>query len=199
MIYHYCRVSSKDQKLERQLAALAEYKQADQVFSDKQSGKNFDRTEYQAMKKLVVAGDEVIIKELDRLGRNKEEVKDELRYFKNKGVIVRMLDIPTTLSDFPGQEWVQDMINSVLIEVIGAMAEQERIKIRARQAEGIAIAKANGRYANVGGSKPKQIDKFKLADVYNKWAGKQITTKQAIEVLEVSRATFYKRIKDLRT
>jgi DNA invertase Pin-like site-specific DNA recombinase len=91
------------------------------------------------------------------------------------------------------------MINSVLIEVIGAMAEQERIKTRARQAEGIAIAKANGRYANVGGSKPKQIDKFKLADVYNKWVGKQITTKQAIEVLEVSRATFYKRIKDLRT
>lgn len=75
MIYHYCRVSTKDQCLDRQLTALNEYKVADRVFCDKMSGKNFEREAYQQMKLVVSAGDEIVIKELDRLGRNKDEVK----------------------------------------------------------------------------------------------------------------------------
>ncbi len=109
MIYHYCRVSSKEQCLDRQLEALSAYKPADKVFCDKQSGKNFDRKEYQNLKRSVLPGDEVIIKELDRLGRNKEEIKIELQWFKQNKVVVRILDIPTTLLDLHGQEWVADM------------------------------------------------------------------------------------------
>jgi DNA invertase Pin-like site-specific DNA recombinase len=83
-------------------------------------------------------GDELIIKELDRLGRNKEEIKKELSWFKEHKVIVRILNVPTTLIDFQGQEWIFDMINNILIEVMGAVAQNEREKILERQKEGIS-------------------------------------------------------------
>ena len=123
MRYFYARVSSKDQNLERQLKAARSYTdRIDRVFSDKQSGKNFERTAYQEMKSLLVAGDEVIVKELDRLGRNKELIKDELRWFKENGITVRILDIPTTLLDFGNQDWVRDMVTNILVEVLAAVA-----------------------------------------------------------------------------
>lgn len=143
MRYAYIRVSTREQHLDRQLEAVKEYR-PDKVFADKQSGKNFDRPEYQKMKAVVHRGDEVIVKELDRLGRNKDAVKDELRWFKEHGVIVRVLEIPTTMIEMQGQEWIAEMINNILIEVIAAVAENERKKIRQRQKEGIACAKAKG-------------------------------------------------------
>lgn len=137
--YFYARVSSKDQNLERQLKAARSYTdRIDRVFCDKQSGKNFERTAYQEMKSLLVAGDEVIVKELDRLGRNKELIKEELRWFKENGITVRILDIPTTLLDFGNQDWVRDMVTNILVEVLAAMAEQEREKTQRRREEGIA-------------------------------------------------------------
>ena len=192
MIYHYCRVSTKDQNLARQIDALNAYKPADRVFCDKQSGKDFNREEYQEMKRVVVSGDEIIVEELDRLGRNKDEVKKELAYFDQIGVKVRMLDVPTTLNDFPGQEWVQSMLNNVLIEVLGAVAEQERKKIRKRQEEGIAIAKAEGKYT---GRKPKEIDEGLMRDVCLAWKRGEITGEIAAERLGVSRNTLYRRMK----
>lgn len=138
MRYFYARVSTRDQNLERQLEAAKAYKdEIDRVFSDKQSGKNFERGEYQAMKALLVSGDEVIVKELDRLGRNSEMVKEELRWFKENGITVRILDIPTTLLDFGEQDWVREMVTNILVEVLSAMAQQEREKTKRRQAEGI--------------------------------------------------------------
>lgn len=137
--YFYARVSSKDQNLERQLEAARSYTdRIDRVFSDKQSRKNFERTAYKEMKSLLAAGDEVIMKELDRLGRNKELIKDELRWFKENGITVRILDIPTTLLDFGNQDWVRDMVTNILVEVLAAMAEQEREKTQRRREEGIA-------------------------------------------------------------
>ena len=108
------------------------------------SGKNFDRPEYHRLKSLIRRGDEIIVKELDRLGRNKDAVKEELKWFKDNGVIVRVLDIPTTMIELPGQEWIAEMVNNILIEVIAAVAEQERKKIRQRQKEGIACARERG-------------------------------------------------------
>ena len=137
--YFYARVSSKDQNLERQLEAARSYTdRIDRVFSDKQSGKNFERTAYKEMKSLLAAGDEVIMKELDRLGRNKELIKDELRWFKENSITVRILDIPATLLDFGNQDWVRDMVTNILVEVLAAMAEQEREKTQRRREEGIA-------------------------------------------------------------
>lgn len=141
MIYAYIRVSTKDQNLDRQLAAVKEYRPElleKNIYRDKQSGKNFERTAYLQLKEVVRSGDELIVKELDRLGRNKEEIQKELAWFKEHKIVVRILDVPTTLIDFQGQEWVFEMINNVLIEVMGAIAQQERNKILQRQMEGIA-------------------------------------------------------------
>jgi DNA invertase Pin-like site-specific DNA recombinase len=141
MEYAYLRVSTKEQNLERQINAVKEYcsKLVDSnIFSDKQSGKDFERAEYCRLKEKLQPGDELIIKELDRLGRNKEEIKKELSWFKEHKIVVRILNVPTTLIDFQGQEWIFDMINNILIEVMGAVAEEERKKILERQKEGIA-------------------------------------------------------------
>ena len=139
MKYFYGRVSSTGQNLARQFEAAKGIDGIDRMFSDKQSGKNFDRPEYQKMKSVLTAGDEVYVKSLDRLGRNKAMIKDELDWFKKHGVIIRVMDLPTTMMEMPvGQEWVFDMVNNVLIEVLGAIAEQERITIQARREEGIA-------------------------------------------------------------
>lgn len=141
MLYAYLRVSAKDQNVARQLKALKEYRDElleENVFVDKQSGKDFERKEYCRLKELLQPGDELIIKELDRLGRNKEEIKRELSWFKEHKIIVRILNVPTTLMDFQGQEWIFDMINNILIEVMGAVAQNEREKILERQKEGIA-------------------------------------------------------------
>lgn len=141
MLYAYLRVSAKDQNVARQLKALKEYRDElleENVFVDKQSGKDFERKEYCRLKELLQPGDELIIKELDRLGRNKEEIKRELSWFKEHKIIVRILNVPTTLIDFQGQEWIFDMINNILIEVMGAVAQNEREKILERQKEGIS-------------------------------------------------------------
>lgn len=146
MIYGYMRVSTKAQNLNRQEDALLEFGvEKDNIFADKESGKNFDREKYQEMKSMLKRNDVLVIKELDRLGRNKKMVKDELEYFKNNGIRVKILNIPTTLIDFPeGQEWIMDMINNILLEVMSSIDEEERRKIKTRQAEGIAAAKAGG-------------------------------------------------------
>ena len=152
--YHYIRVSTRDQNLDRQIAALNEYKPASRVFQDKQSGKNFDRPGYLEMKKVLQPGDEVIIKELDRLGRDLEGIKEEMKWFKDHQITLRVLDVPTTLIDFHGQTWVQDMVNNILIEVLGHIAEQERMKMKQRQREGIdAMKVVNGvRVSNRNGA-----------------------------------------------
>lgn len=143
MKYAYIRVSTKDQHLDRQIEAIKEY-HPDEVFADKMSGKDFDRPEYHRLKSIIRRGDEIIVKELDRLGRNKDAIKEELNWFKDNGVIVRVLDIPTTMIELPEQEWITEMVNNILIEVIAAVAEQERKKIRQRQKEGIACARERG-------------------------------------------------------
>jgi len=100
MIFGYVRVSSKDQNEERQVKALIDYckeLKSENIYIDKQSGKDFNRTSYQELKKRLREGDTLIIKELDRLGRNKEMIKEELKYFKDNKIRVKILNIPTTL------------------------------------------------------------------------------------------------------
>lgn len=137
MVYGYVRVSTKEQNLDRQVSVVEKYKPLDEIFADKQSGKDFERPEYQRLKYIVSAGDEVVIKELDRLGRNKDAIKEEIQWFKDEGVRLRILDVPTTLLDFGEQDWIGDMLNNILIEVLGAVAQNEREEIRRRQREGI--------------------------------------------------------------
>lgn len=194
MIYGYARVSSKDQNLARQLETMKSYKNIDEVFCDKQSGKDFERKEYERLKSIVKKGDEVIIKELDRLGRNKEGVKEEIKWFKEQGVTLRILDLPTSLQDFPGQEWIREMVNNILIEVMGAMAEQERNKIKVRQAEGIAAKKASGDWDEYGRPRKEPIDFEKFL---KKQKNGELTVAECCEQLGISRATWYNRLREV--
>ncbi len=195
MIYAYLRVSSTDQNLDRQLEAVKNYRpelEDENIFADKQTGKNFEREEYQKLKSILKKGDELIIKELDRLGRNKDAVKDEMKWFKDNGVTVRILDVPSTLIDFQGQDWIADMVNNIIIEVLAAMAEQERIKIKKRQKEGIAIAKAKGvRF----GRPKKELPEFE--NFLKKQKEGLISITQACKELGISRTQWYRLINDV--
>lgn len=136
-VYFYARVSSKEQNLARQLQTAEQFK-PDKVFTDKESGKNFERASYKQMCRDMQKGDTLIVQSLDRLGRNKELVKEELQKFRYRGITVRCLDIPTTMIELPeGSEWLGDMLNNIMIEVIASFAEHERDTIRKRQREGI--------------------------------------------------------------
>lgn len=201
--YFYGRVSSRDQNLDRQIESARKYKDIDRVFKDKQSGKNFKREEYIEMKNILACGDEVIVHSLDRLGRNKELIKEELAWFKDSGVIVRILDVPTTLIEYPaGQEWIMDMVNNILIEVLGSFAEQERENIRKRQAEGIAampvdehgrkISRKTGRGF---GRKEKRPDNFR--EVYARQQRGEITLKEAFSLAGVGRTRWYELAKEV--
>ncbi len=199
MSYAYLRVSAKDQNLSRQIVAVKAYRPElldENIFSDKQSGKNFERTEYLRLKSVIKAGDELIIKELDRLGRNKEEIKSELSWFKEHKVIVRILNVPTTLIDFQGQEWIFEMINNILIEVMGAVAEEERNKILKRQEEGIAampvidgkkVSLKTGRPMGNPGKDLKEFPKF-----FEKTKNGELSVSESCRQLGISRTHWYR-------
>ena len=201
MIYFYARVSSKGQNTDRQLEAAKDYPNVDEIFVDKQSGKNFKRPEYERLKATVVKGDEVIVKELDRLGRNKDGIKEELEWFKNHGVLVRILDIPTTLMVFPeGQSWVLEMVNNVLIEVMGSIAEQEREKILKRQEEGIAaMPVVDGKKYSTKKGCTYGRKAIPLGDDFEKFLKKQkdglMTVDECCKALGIGRSTWYARVR----
>ena len=195
MIYGYCRVSTKEQNIDRQVKSLINYGvPAENIKVDKQSGKDFNRENYQRLRNEILrAGDTLVVKELDRLGRNKDLLKEELEYFKKKGIRVKFLDIPTTLMDIPeGNEWVIDMINNIIIEVLGAIAEEERKKIKTRQAEGIAVAKEKG----VKFGRPRATFPSLWVEIYPKYKSKEITGVDAMKMLNLKKTTFYKLVKE---
>ena len=193
-ILGYARVSSKEQHLDRQIAELEKYVPQENILVDKASGKDLDRPSYQALKGALGLrkGDTLYITSLDRLSRSKQDIKTELEWFKANQVTLKILDLPTTMIEVPkGQEWIMEMISNILIEVLASMAEQERLTIRKRQAEGIAAAKAKGKYLG----RPRLVTPRNFEEVYNKWKAKEITAVKAVSVLGVSRSSFYKLVK----
>ena len=202
MIYGYARVSSKDQNLARQLETMKSYKDISELFCDKQSGKDFKRPEYERLKSIVQKGDEVIVKELDRLGRNKEGIKEEIKWFKEQGVTLRILDLPTSLIDFQGQEWIGEVVNNILIEVMGAMAQQEREKIEKRRDEGIAAMPiVNGKRVSTKTGNAYGRPLVEINDDFQKFLKKQkdgeLSVRECCEQLGISRATWYNRLKEV--
>lgn len=194
--YGYARVSTKEQNLDRQILELKKYIDDERdIITDKQSGKDFDRPGYRSLREtLLRKGDTLIVKSLDRLGRNKQAIKDELEYFRKAGVRIQILDLPTTMIDVPDGEngsWIIDMLNNMMIEVLASMAEQERLTIRKRQAEGIAAAKLKGKH--LGRPKAQYPDDW--AKVYGIWKDGNITAVQAMQELNLKKATFYKLVK----
>lgn len=191
--YYYARVSTKEQNLDRQIAAFISLgAQERDIITDKESGKNLERTGYQALKNAMLRrGDTLVIKSLDRLSRNKSDIHNELRFFKENGIRLKVIDLPTTMMELPkGQEWVFDMVNNILIEVLGTIAEQERTTIRQRQAEGIAAAKAKGKKFG----RPALVPPENWEEIYASWKNGEITAKAAMEQTGLKRTSFYKLV-----
>ena len=190
-IYGYARVSSREQNTDRQLEALIRFGVPEQqIIVDKASGKDTEREGYRYLKhQLLRSGDTLVIKELDRLSRNKSDIKRELETFKDMGVRVKILDIPTTLTDFPPeQQWVQEMVTAILIAVLGSIAENERNKIRARQREGIAAAqKKNVRFGRPPAPLPDGWREIMAAVKRG-----EMRPCDAMKALSVSRSSFYR-------
>ena len=187
----YARVSSTSQNLARQIEELKQYVDEANIVVDKASGKDLNRAGFQALKGPLGLrkGDTLVIKSLDRLSRNKADIKNELEWFKENQVNLQILDLPTTMIQLPkGQEWIRDMINNIIIEVMSSIAEQERLTIRQRQREGINVAKRQGKHMGRPKlEKPKEWDKY-----YDMWKSGDITAKGVMEALGLKKTSFYK-------
>ena len=191
--YGYCRVSTREQNLDRQIMALRDYGISERdIIMDKESGKSLEREGYQMLKNhLLRDGDTLVVMSLDRLSRNKTHIKNELEYYKQRKIRVKILDIPTTLIDLPEeQDWIFDMINNILIEVLASIAEQERVRTLQRQAQGIAAAKEKGKHLG----RPQAVFPPAWDEVYRKWIDGEVTGKRAMEILGLKRSTFYKLV-----
>jgi len=190
----YARVSSTGQNLDRQILALRKYVPEENIIVDKQSGKDLERPGYMALKGALGlrAGDVLYVKSLDRLSRNKRDIRNELQWFQDNRITLRILDLPSTLVEFgAGQEWIQEMVTNILIEVMSSIAEQERLTIHQRQREGIEAAKLRGQH--MGRPEIKMPERFPA--VYSKWKEGQITAIYAMETLGLKRSTFYHLVK----
>ena len=195
MIFSYARVSSKDQNIERQKNAISEYALTknitiDRNFEEKASGKDFQREIYQGMKLMLRQGDTLIIKELDRLGRNMEQIKEEWRDIQKMGVDIIVID-NELLNTSEKTDIERNLISNIVFELLSYMAQKERDRIRARQAEGILIAKTNHKYK---GRRPIKCDEFE--SVYKRWKNGEITAVRAMEIVNLKKATFYRRVKE---
>ena len=181
----YARVSSSGQNLDRQLIELRKYVSEENIIVDKSSGKNLERPGYQALKGILGLrkGDTLVVKSLDRLSRNKEEMKPEIQWFKDNGICLQVIDLPTTMIQLgEGQEWIRDMVNNILIEVLSSIAEEERHLIKQRQKEGIIAAKAKGiRFGRPQKSYPDNWDFY-----YTRYRNGEVTRKYVLDQLEIS-------------
>ncbi|MFP4021324.1 MAG: recombinase family protein [Halanaerobium sp.] len=188
--YGYIRVSSKEQNPARQKDALLKAGvEEDYIFTDKMSGKDFDRPEYQLIKRLLKEDDVLFIKDLDRLGRNYRKIKEEWKEITmdiKADIVVLDMNLLDTRKFKNGME---ELISNIILELLSYMAEKEREKINKRQAEGIKKARENG--VHLG--RPKiEVDDFEyyFDQVYNQ---ENMTAVEAMEELDISKSTFYRR------
>jgi len=200
--YGYHRTSTTDQHLDRGVTAIEEYcKQNDlalsEMFTDQQTGKNFDRPDYKTMKRIARKGDIVIVSELDRLGRNKEDTLKELRHFKDIGIRIMILEIPTTLidyskgdSDFIMADMLMETINNMLIEMYATFAHSEMLKREKRQREGIQAKKDRGEWEDYG--RPKAIDSKRFSEEYRKVIDGELKPFECMKLLGLTKPTFYR-------
>ena len=196
-VYGYARVSTRDQNLDRQLKAPADFGVEERdIVTDKESGKSLEREGYLMLKNhLLREGDTLVVMSLDRLSRNKSHIKTELEYYREHHIRVKILDIPTTLIELPEeQDWIFDMINNILIEVLASIAEQERVRTLQRQAQGIAAAKEKGKHLG----RPRASYPENWHEVYLEWTNGKITAKAAMNMLSLKRSTFYVLVKQYR-
>lgn len=188
----YARVSSANQHEDRQLLELLAYGVPESsIYIDKQSGKDFNRKSYQKMYKSLKRGDLLVIKSIDRLGRNYHEIQEEWsKITKKKGADIVVLDMPL-LDTTKSKDLLGTFIADLVLQLLSFVAENERINIRQRQAEGIAAAKKRGvRFGRPPLEMPAEYEEY-----YKLWQDKKITAKQAVEILGIPLWAFYQKRK----
>ena len=196
MNYGYARVSTREQNLDRQIAALMEAGVAkNKIFSDKQSGKDFARLQYQKMKYKMKSGDVMFVKELDRLGRNYDEIIAEWRELtKVKGVDIVVLDMPL-LDTRQGEGGLTgQFISDMALTILSYVADIERQKNRRRQAEGIAIAKEKG----IKFGRPVKSDPEMFKEIAIQYLNKELSSRQAAEMCGLCQSTFLRKVKKVK-
>ena len=198
MKYGYARISTGKQKTDRQIDILEKYN-LDRIYADVVTGSKFDRPEYQKLtEEILREGDELFVKEVDRLGRNKRETLEELRKLKQKGVIIRILEIPSTLTVLNNEteqnKLMLEMINNMLIEMYTTFAQVELEKIRTRTKEALAAKKNRGE--TLGRPRVELPKNFKK--VYRQYKNRDITAVQAMKLLDLKKTTFYKLVKEYK-
>ena len=194
-IYGYVRVSSVDQNEDRQMIVMQRVGVPEaNIFIDKQSGKNFDRPNYKRLIRRLKEGDLLYILSIDRLGRNYEEIQNQWRILtKEKGVDIVVIDMPL-LDTRQGKDLMGTFIADLVLQILSFVAQSEREKIKERQAQGIAAAKARG--VRFGRPEKPVPDNFKA--LVREWEKKQLPLLDLLKQCEMSEATFYRRLWEMR-
>ena len=190
--YGYARVSAKDQHADRQLEALIHYGiPRSAILVDKQSGKDFNRPEYQRLLKKLQAKDVLVVKSIDRLGRDYQEIIEQWRFLtREKQVDIVVMDMPL-LDTRQGKDLIGTLISDIVLQLLSFVAQSERENIRQRQAEGIEVARQRGvRF----GRPPKELP-MNFEMIAGRWREKELTSKQAADLLGICERTFFRRIK----
>lgn len=189
----YIRVSTKDQNLARQEKEILPYlKDPAFLFSDKQSGRDFDRPDYKRLKSLMEPGDTLVIKSIDRLGRNYDQIRNEWKAFTDKNIYIKVLDFPMLDTDkYDNDDLMRKLISGIVLDVLAYAAENELNAIKQRQREGIAAAKESGK--TFGRPTTKLPESWESE--YKKWKDGKQTAAQTMNNLGLKRTTFYKLVK----
>lgn len=194
-MYGYVRVSSKDQCEARQVLALREFKVPEHnIYMDKMSGKDFNRPQYRRMVRKLKAGDVLVVKSIDRLGRNYEEILEQWRMLtKKKEVDVVVLDMPLLDTRMSGGNLTGVFVADLVLQILSYVAQTERENIRQRQMEGIAAAKQRG----VKFGRPKKQVPEEFARLREKWMQKEVSSREATKRLGISQDTFLRWSKNM--
>ena len=196
MIYAYARVSAKDQNLQRQIAAFREFGiEKSRIFSEKKSGKDFERKEYKRLLQKLKGGDLLVIKSIDRLGRNYSQIIEEWNRITNIiGADILVLDMPLLDTRTKSDTLVGKFISDIVLQVLSFVAENERENNKARQAEGIKIAREKG----VRFGRPSFLYTDEFLTVADDYLCKRIKLRTALNLLNIKQDNFYYHIRKLR-
>ncbi|MBR3184478.1 MAG: recombinase family protein [Firmicutes bacterium] len=194
-VYGYVRVSSADQNEDRQMIEMDRVGvPQENIYIDKQSGKNFDRPNYKRLVRRLKEGDLLYILSIDRLGRNYEEIQNQWRILtKEKGIDIVVIDMQL-LDTRQGKDLMGTFIADLVLQILSFVAQSEREKIRERQEQGIAAAKARG----VRFGRPEKEVPEDFAQLVKDWEKKKLPLPELLQKCEMSEATFYRRLRELR-
>lgn len=193
--FAYIRVSDKDQNEDRQVETMKKEGIDDRdVFIEKMSGKNFDRPKYQLLKQLVREGDEIVFDSITRMGRTMKETLKEYEWFVDNGIQLKFIKEPMINTSTEQEDIIKQAIQKVILTVLAAFAEKERIDSKIRQAEGIQAAKAKGKHLG----RPQAVITEEFKQAYNQWTNKEISAVDAMKMANMSKTTFYRKVKEFK-